>query len=73
MCHDEDCRCEGHGHQTRMDKGPNASGCCCMPGHERRRFLTHDEMIANLEEYRKDLQLEVKGVEERIAELKNKA
>jgi hypothetical protein len=72
MCHHANCECEQHGHQMRMDKGPHGSGCCCMPGHER-RFLTRDEMIANLEEYRKDLQSEVKGVEERIAELKNKA
>ena len=73
MCHDADCGCEQHGHQTMGDRGPHGSNCCCMPGHERRRFLTHDEIIANLEEYRKDLQSEVKGVEERIAELKKKA
>lgn len=36
----------------------------------RRRFVTKEERIAWLEEYLKNLQAEVKAVEERIAELK---
>ncbi|MGQ9494323.1 MAG: hypothetical protein ACUVR2_11285 [Anaerolineae bacterium] len=36
----------------------------------RRRFPTREERIAWLEEYLKELQVEAKAVEERIAELK---
>jgi len=59
-----------HGHH-----GP-AGGCCCGPTAWGpgfpfgRRFPTREERIAWLEEYMKDLQAEVKAVEERIAELK---
>jgi hypothetical protein len=35
-----------------------------------RRFPTKEEMIAEMEEYLKQLHAEVKGVEERLAELK---
>jgi len=35
-----------------------------------RRFPTREEIIAELEEYLKQLQAEVKGVEERIAEFR---
>jgi hypothetical protein len=36
----------------------------------RRHFIPREEIIAGLEEYLKQLQLEAKGVEERIAGLK---
>ena len=39
-------------------------------GYQRRRFLTREEVIAQLEEYLKNLQAEARGVEERIAELR---
>jgi hypothetical protein len=35
-----------------------------------RRFPTKEEMIAEMEEYLKQLRAEVKGVEEHLAELK---
>jgi hypothetical protein len=40
---------------------------CC--GHER-RYLTREEKIKHLEEYKKHLEQEVAGVAERIDELK---
>ena len=58
------CGCgDRHGH-----------GCCCGEGeqgqHFRRRFHTREERLASLEAYLKDLQAEVKAVEEQMAELK---
>ena len=62
-----------------------AEGCCCGHGggHEchghgeemrfQRRFHSRDERIAELEAYRKELQEELKGVDERIAELRPSA
>ncbi len=50
-------------------------GCCCMepegwkPGF-RRRFASREERIARLEEYLKELQAEIRAVQERLAELK---
>ena len=35
-----------------------------------RRFISRDEIISHFEEYLKQLQAEVKGVEERLAEMK---
>ena len=40
---------------------------CCEHG---RRFLTREEKIKHLEEYKKHLEQEVAGVAERIDELK---
>jgi len=44
-------------------------GCCGVGGHPGRSFLTKEERLAMLKEYRDDLQKEVKGLEERIKEL----
>ena len=44
-------------------------GCCCSSGHGQRHFYSKDEMLEHLQEYLKQLQAEVKGVEEHIAEL----
>jgi len=65
--HGHDCCCErGHHHGRRH--------CCCCEGeqgrHFHRRFHTREERLAWLEEYLKDLQTEVKAVEEQMAELK---
>ncbi len=43
-------------------------GCCSGQG---RSFLTRGEKLELLEEYRKNLALEAKGVEERIKALKS--
>ena len=43
------------------------NGCGC--GHEMRNFLTKEEKLDILKEYKESLQNEVKGVEERIRQL----
>ena len=45
-------------------------GGCCTSGYGQRRFLSREEMLDNLQEYLKQLQLEAKGVEEHIEQLK---
>jgi len=42
---------------------------CCGYGYDR-RFLTREEKIKHLEEYKEHLEQEVAGVTERIEELK---
>ena len=64
------CGYSGHSHHTPWDVGHHHREWLHTPGYRRRRFLTREEVIAQLEEYLKQLQLEAKGVEERIAELK---
>ncbi len=76
--HDQtDCGCGGPGHHMGHGRGHHGqghhSGCCCTHEHGLRRFYTRAEMIAGLEEYLADLRAEVKGVEERLAELKKAA
>ena len=44
---------------------------CCSP-HHRRNFLTKEEKIKKLTEYKNWLDNESKGVEESITELKSK-
>ena len=43
---------------------------CLGHGFMQRRFIGKEEAIAKLEEYLKQLQAEVKGVEEHLAEMK---
>jgi hypothetical protein len=57
-CHHEGCNCHCHRHHGEMGF--------------HRRFISQEEMGAQLEEYLKELRAEAKGVEERIAELKKK-
>jgi len=66
MCHTGDCGCGHHG----MREHAHHQGCCCYPDYGYRRFPTREEVTAQLEEYLRSLQAEVKGVEERLAELK---
>ena len=73
MCHDTNCGCEQQGHNSIRGSETHSSGCCCMPGHGQRRFHTREEVIAELKEYLNDLRSEIKGVEERIADLKTEA
>ncbi len=47
-----------------------AGSCGCGSGM--RNFLTRDEKLEMLSEYKKSLEQEVEGVEERIQELKRK-
>jgi len=50
------------------DCGCEPQRCCyCTPKH--RYFLTKDEEVENLKTYKKELEKEIKGVEEKIKEL----
>jgi hypothetical protein len=74
--HDGGCGCGGHGHQGAHKAGAPHAGCTCgchQPQGEtgfQRRYISRDEVINRLGEYLKQLQAEAKGVEERIAEMK---
>ncbi len=64
--HGQGCCCE---QEHRHDR----EHCCCKGDqgrHFRRHFHTHEERLAWLGTYLKDLQAEVKAVEEQMAELK---
>ena len=73
----DDCCERSHEHR-------GSEGCCCAHGQEherhgqageevrlRRRFRSREERLAHLEQYRNDLQAELKGVEEHIAEIRS--
>ncbi|QGP91430.1 hypothetical protein MGLY_07630 [Neomoorella glycerini] len=65
------CNYAGYGHNRGHDWGPQR-GCCCHGHHPmgfHRHFLTAAEKKARLEEYLKELQAEVKAVEERLKKL----
>jgi hypothetical protein len=47
-------------------------GCGGHWGYGARSFLTKEEKLAMLKEYKEDLEKEVEGVEERIKELSSK-
>jgi len=66
--HQEYCDCGHPGHHGMG--GQRHHDGCCRPGFGLRRFPTREEMIAEMEEYLKQLRAETKGVEERLAELK---
>ena len=67
MCNTGEFGCGHSGHHGPGRVGHHG-GCCHGPGHLMRRFPTREEITAELEEYLKQLQAEVKGVEEHIAE-----
>ena len=72
MHHNNECGCghhsrQGHGGMTYHHGG---GGCCCAGGFQGRHFYTKEEMITHLENYLKQLQAEVKGLEEHISQLK---
>lgn len=68
MCRDTyNSRCSAHNDLSHGD-------CCCsVPGHGHTRFPAREENTALLGEYLKQLQAEVKTVEERLAELRREA
>ncbi|MDY6932007.1 MAG: hypothetical protein SVJ22_08865 [Halobacteriota archaeon] len=58
--------------ETTKEEG---SGCCapknnCGCTHGNRRFISKEEKIEMLQEYKKQLENEIRGVEERLVELK---
>lgn len=64
---DRECCCGRGPHHGREHRGPCGGG----PGrHFRRHFFTREERLAWLEAYLKELQAEVKAVEEKTAELR---
>ena len=76
-------RCCAQGHERSAHEegcgqaNEHAAGDGCCGGHAedggrlRRRFRSRDERLAQLEQYRRDLQEELKGVAERIGELRS--
>jgi len=60
---------EGFGHRHEHSHESGFEGCCQPFG---RRFYTTAEKIEYLEEYRDNLEKELAGVKEKIAELKKK-
>lgn len=56
--------CEGKGHHH------NGSCDCDNRSHFKRRFVTKEEKVAQLEQYLEDLQKETQAVQEHIAVLK---
>ena len=71
MCHTGEFGCGHPGHHGPGRVGHHES-CCHGPIHLMRRFPIREEITTELEEYLKQLQAEVKGVEDRIAELQKK-
>jgi len=74
MCHncehhqDQACDCAGKCTEASCEC---VEGCCCGGGsHFQRRYQTKEEQIAELENYLKDLKLEVQAVEERLTDLR---
>lgn len=63
-------------HNSHLHHGPRMFGhmgcCCCDEPHFRRRFISKAEVIRHLEEYLEELKMEIKGVEETIADLKKR-
>jgi len=68
MCHQTSCGCEQH-EQISRGVTQHHQGCCCGYAHPR-RFRTREEIVQDMDDYLKQLHAEIKGVEERIAELK---
>ena len=66
--HGSSCGC---GCGTRGHHG-GSCGCGCGGHSFRRRFVTKEERIAQLEEYLDSLQKETQAVQERIAKMKEK-
>ncbi len=73
--HEHDCCCERHEHQGHHDhhrpeeRHPHENR---REGHRfHRRFSTREERLAEMESYLRDLQAEIKAVEEHIADLKS--
>jgi len=60
---------EGFGHRQGHSHEPADAGCCGVFG---RRFYSTAEKIESLVEYRDELEKELAGVKEKIAELKRK-
>lgn len=67
MCEGYRCEAEGHGHHPGHVAHER---CHCSCGHNGRKFLSRNEKIEMLKEYKKSLQNELEGVEEKLNSLK---
>ena len=75
---DQECDCEGKCENEGCNcgegccgGGESGGGCSCNGGnHFRRHYQTKEEQIAELENYLKDLKLEVQAVEEHLTDLR---
>ncbi len=78
MCHNckhhqgKECDCEGKCENEGCNCGGECGeGCSCNGGnHFQRHYQTKEEQIAELENYLKDLKLEVQAVDERLTDLR---
>jgi len=70
MCHTSEYGCGHLADHTPQRASHHHRGYCCAPDYPPRHFPTKEEAIAQLEEYLKQLQAEVKGIEERLTELR---
>ena len=71
--HGQDCGCEKNHSQDCQCGGERGCDCGCgckCGGHFQRQYQTREEQISELENYLKDLKLEVQAVEERLQELR---
>ena len=68
--HHGDYGCGHHGHDDMREHFHHRHDCQHHQGPGMRRFFTREEKIAYLEAYLKQLQAEVKGVEEHLSGLK---
>ncbi len=68
---EDECECGNHGGCGCGGSGHGGCGCAGSGGSGMRNFLTKAEKIEMLEEYKKGLENEAKGVEERIRKLKS--
>ena len=67
-----DCSCSEEGCGCGSHEGRGSDECCGSGEGRARRFLTKEEKIAMLKEYKEYLDNESKGVAERIKELQKK-
>ena len=70
MCPYPDYGCKQHFHHISHHGGQRQWGCCCSRDYMPQRFPTREKIIEELQEYLEQLRAEIKGVEERIAELR---
>jgi len=70
MCHSIECGCGYPSYHVSGWTSHHHWGYCCSPGYGRRRFTTREEILAELEEYLKELRAEAKGVEEQLERLR---
>jgi hypothetical protein len=69
---DEKCKCEEERmHECQCGDGGCGGGCDCHSGHHFvRRYHTKEEHFVMMENYLKELHLEIKAVEEQLQALR---